>query len=45
MGNIPQKDAFALLKEQSIQALGAKRVNFRPCPIHSEELVMYDKFN
>jgi len=39
------KDAFTLLKEKSIYALGKKGVNFKTCPLHYEEMVMYDKFN
>ena len=39
------KDDWARLKHQSVQALGQKRIQFKSCSLHHEELVMYDKVN
>lgn len=39
------KDDYTRLKHESIMSLGARKTQFRPCPLHTEELVMYDKLN
>ena len=38
-------DDFTRLKNQSMRSLGLRRVAFKACSMHGEELVMYDKVN